>query len=138
MKSLSLKYLCFLVAAVFLMASCKKDPFTPTEVINPPYGSNITEIYFERVLEYNDDFQGTGSPGWDIWYSKHTFQVPNIDTIDASHLRIFYSINNSEYYKFSQGPGEAIYRIGTGTLSVSLPILGYWHISVHIKITAWK
>jgi hypothetical protein len=138
MRTLLFRYLCFLIVPVFFIVSCKKEPHTPTEEINSPYGSNIREIYFERVLEYNDDFQGTDSPGWDIWYSKHTFQVPDIDTIDASDLRVYYSVNNSEYYKFSQGPAEANYRIGTGTLSVSLPILGYLHISVHIKITAWK
>jgi hypothetical protein len=131
---------------VFFIYSCKKEPHTPTEIIYPPYGQDTTvtavntstpQIYFDRVLEdYTDDFQGTGFP---VWYSKHTFQVQYINSIDSSELKIFVSINNSNYGEVTHSGGDiSSYGVGSGTLSVNLWIWGPRHITVRIKVTAWK
>ena len=128
MRTQSSRYLWFLFVMVFFIFSCKKEPQTPKEIIYPPYGQdpNITpvnsspQIYFDKELEeYTDDYQGSDFP---VWYSNHTFQVPFINSIDSSALKIYARVNNNpdSEVPYSSGGESSSYRIGSGTLSVNL------------------
>jgi hypothetical protein len=147
MRNLVFNIFLLLLATIFINSCAKQSPIStfkvsPTDtpiahhppIIVPAPVSYPAVIYFDTVLMYNEDYIGTSITAE---YTHHTFDVPALDTINISHLKVMFRINNNQYIELRNDNSEYHYQKHGSQLSVLMFIFINAPITVYVRVMAF-